>query len=288
MANGSMDAVSAFIEFDVTDSKGNKYPEVITHVCATPVPVITGQGRFVPLSSVSRDGQADTPVDHYVPLDFADPTHKETPMLDMSKLVAALSLDAQAKPEDVIAKALDTLKAGTDATKAREALDSAVNAELAGRGLKLDAGKIVEIPKPKAPEDSPEVVTLKAKLAAHEDREKRAALSAVDVEVAGFIKSGVIDPALKDSMTRIMALARTGTPKALALSADGKSFEEKVVDLNADVQAVLAHVTEKLSKSGALKSAMALAAAGGTPAEQKVDVKALAARAQGLEVPAKK
>jgi len=48
--DGSIDAVSVFIEPEVVDPKGNKYPEVITHVCATNYPVLTGQGDFLKLS----------------------------------------------------------------------------------------------------------------------------------------------------------------------------------------------------------------------------------------------
>lgn len=50
LSDGSIDAVSAYIDVDVTDPKGNSYDEVITHVCATPYPVITGQKEFQKLS----------------------------------------------------------------------------------------------------------------------------------------------------------------------------------------------------------------------------------------------
>ena len=51
----TMNRVSAFIDFDVTDPKGNHYDEVITHICATPVPVITGQDDPVKLSREQDD-----------------------------------------------------------------------------------------------------------------------------------------------------------------------------------------------------------------------------------------
>jgi len=50
MRNGSIDSVSAVIEYGYVDSKGNKYDEVITSVDATDFPVITGQNGFVELS----------------------------------------------------------------------------------------------------------------------------------------------------------------------------------------------------------------------------------------------
>ncbi len=48
--SGAIDFVSAYIEKDVTDPKGNHYPEVMTHICATNYPVWTGQGSFVALA----------------------------------------------------------------------------------------------------------------------------------------------------------------------------------------------------------------------------------------------
>lgn len=50
LQDGSIDSVSAFIDTDVVDSKGNKYDEVLVHVCATPYPVITEQKGFLKLS----------------------------------------------------------------------------------------------------------------------------------------------------------------------------------------------------------------------------------------------
>ncbi len=57
-ADKTMNRVSAYIDFDVTDPKGNHYAEVITHICATPMPVITGQKDPVQLS---RDLDAGGP-----------------------------------------------------------------------------------------------------------------------------------------------------------------------------------------------------------------------------------
>jgi len=48
--SGALDYVSAYIEKDVTDPKGNYYPEVMTHICATNYPVWTGQGNFIALA----------------------------------------------------------------------------------------------------------------------------------------------------------------------------------------------------------------------------------------------
>jgi hypothetical protein len=50
LASGKIRSVSAFIDFNVKDSQGNVYDEAITHVAATPYPVVTGQEDFVKLS----------------------------------------------------------------------------------------------------------------------------------------------------------------------------------------------------------------------------------------------
>jgi hypothetical protein len=47
---GSIRGVSVRIDADIKDTRGNVYPEVITHVAATPVPVVDDQGDFVQLS----------------------------------------------------------------------------------------------------------------------------------------------------------------------------------------------------------------------------------------------
>jgi len=45
--------VSPCIEFNVSDSHGTKYPEVITHICATLEPVIPGQDNFEPVAQAA-------------------------------------------------------------------------------------------------------------------------------------------------------------------------------------------------------------------------------------------
>lgn len=51
--DGTLDAVSVCVDFDVTEPGGAKYDEVITHVCATNYPVITKQKEFIKLSRES-------------------------------------------------------------------------------------------------------------------------------------------------------------------------------------------------------------------------------------------
>lgn len=78
--NGTLDGVSAFIEKNFEDPKGEKYDEVLTHVCATNYPVVTGSRKdFVALSRIAdekglelwlpealamdSDGDCDDPMD---------------------------------------------------------------------------------------------------------------------------------------------------------------------------------------------------------------------------------
>ncbi len=63
MLDGSVDAVSVCIEFGFKDQKENLYDEVITHVCATSYPVITGQKPFVALSTEAGE-QLYVPQEH--------------------------------------------------------------------------------------------------------------------------------------------------------------------------------------------------------------------------------
>jgi len=58
---GSLRSVSVRIDSDVKDSAGTSYEEVISHVAATPAPVIDGQQDFVALAAEPGD------VFHYEP-----------------------------------------------------------------------------------------------------------------------------------------------------------------------------------------------------------------------------
>lgn len=68
--DGSLDAVSVYIEPNVIDPKGNKYAEVITHVCATNYPVLTEGGEFLKLSQKDAEA-AEGGLDLFIPADIA-------------------------------------------------------------------------------------------------------------------------------------------------------------------------------------------------------------------------
>jgi hypothetical protein len=65
ISSGKIRSVSAYIEMPAKDSQGNVYSEAITHVAATPYPVITGQEDFVKLSA--KDDAFDLFVWHVGP-----------------------------------------------------------------------------------------------------------------------------------------------------------------------------------------------------------------------------
>lgn len=60
IAMASRTEVSIYSPASVIDGKGNKYDHPISHVALTPVPVISGQGSFVPIK-LSRDATERVP-----------------------------------------------------------------------------------------------------------------------------------------------------------------------------------------------------------------------------------
>lgn len=117
MLSGSLDSVSALIEFDYQDPKGNKYDEVMVHICGTNYPVLTEQGRFVKLSQ--EDG---TDGDHvFLPSEQLDQKKKKDEDPDTQKAVDALAqaldqastvLVPKSKPVDAKAIGLALMEAG--------------------------------------------------------------------------------------------------------------------------------------------------------------------------------
>lgn len=94
--DGSLDAVSVYIDTDVIDPKGNKYPEVITHVCATNYPVLTEQGDFLKLSQAVAES-VEGGLDIFLPADVASLLrHPKGDTLDNPATGAALSQLAKA------------------------------------------------------------------------------------------------------------------------------------------------------------------------------------------------
>jgi hypothetical protein len=257
MAAGTIDAVSAFIEFDHVDTKGNTYDEVITHVCATPYPVITGQKGFIPLSAVEGDS-GNIEAQLLVPEDLAlagkgdDMDRKqvlamlETMGLSLSKL--GLAEDA---PVEKIATALSArVSAAPAAAEALAGLRKQVGEALSAHGLALEAdGKVVVLPKPEKKDDDPEKKELRERLAVVERDGKVQKLTLARDEAEKYVQSKVIPPALREDLALILSCSLLSDRKALSLSGDGTQLVEKAIDLHRAVTNVLGHVTATLGQA---------------------------------------
>lgn len=122
IADGSLDGVSVYIETGVVDPKGNKYDEVITHVCGTNYPVLTGQGDFLKLSQGAAEA-VEAGLDLYIPADVS--LTPRPPKGDTTDQAAALSQ---------FAKAVSSFRKTTALSLSREAKIGAAFLKLAGKG----------------------------------------------------------------------------------------------------------------------------------------------------------
>lgn len=99
------------------DEHGKFWGDCVEHVAFTPIPVISGQGPFVPIAA-SR-GEQSTPVFY-----LSASNTKESDMLDLSKIREAIGAGTTASDEHVIELALIKLGEGktaaTELSKAKE------------------------------------------------------------------------------------------------------------------------------------------------------------------------
>lgn len=247
LSKKTITGVSALIEFDVTDPKGEKYDEVCTHICATEYPVVTGQTPFIELAS------KDAAHDLYVSEELAGivPEGKEN-LMDPKKLAAALGLDPEKATADQVLEA--AAKAGQDLKVARESL-SALSAELPKHGLKLDQGKVVKVEALASesldlavkPEDDPEKAALKKRLMETQLSSVKSQLEAGKQEAARLIKAGQIPAAHQKDLEELLSI-QSEAP-ALALSSDGTALIRKTVRAGELVRKILGGLPSIL-KSG--------------------------------------
>lgn len=242
-------SVSPRINFNVKDSHGNFYDEVITHVCATPYPVTDGQFDFVKLS---REEELSLLL---VPIELAGkpPASKEKQM-SLKALALALGLSEDADEAKILAAAT---KAKEDAAKAAGAATSlsVITAALEKEhGLKVDGDKVVKLAAPPAgpatidlaikDSDSPEVKALKTQLAKQAadviDLKKAQALGRIDEakrKALEFSAKGIVPPEQMPIVERLFAVSNR--VQALALAKDGAAVEE-AIDVAKDVETLLA------------------------------------------------
>lgn len=249
LSTGKIDQVSAWIDFDYVDTKGNVYPEVITHVCATSYPVLTGQRDFVKLSTVESDGG---PISGFLPFVPEEGTNGKgaTPM-KFAKLAKSLGLDIEGKDETealaMIEAATETkFKVLSEGTKATEAL-STIGAELKTRGLRLDGTKVVEVVEPKSTpkdDDDEEKKALRERLAsldlaAAKDRVEKAKALARQA-----VKDGKVPPTAVEKLERLFSISDNA--EFIALSADRK----EILKTREDALSLLTEIVNELPGFG--------------------------------------
>lgn len=104
-----------------TDEKGRKWQDAIEHVAFTPIPVISGQGPFVPIAA-SRGQQSE----HVY---YLSASKKEGSDMELTKLRETLGAAKEITDEKVIELAITKIgegtKAATDLTAAQTALSKA-------------------------------------------------------------------------------------------------------------------------------------------------------------------
>jgi hypothetical protein len=238
LATGKIDQVSAYISHNYVDTKGNFYPEVITHVCATSYPVLTGQRPFDRLSSVESD---KGPISGFLPLVPFEGLSGKGDDMKFAKLAATLGLNIEGKSEDEVLTMIETeiearAKKGDTAVaeaveEAKEGALSAFGAELKARGLKLDGGKVVEDATPAT------------KIKDDDDAEKRALkehLARVDLDLAkskvekavayarDMVAAGKIPPHVAEKVEKLCLIGDEA--KFTALSTDKSAVVKNGVD----------------------------------------------------------
>jgi hypothetical protein len=128
------------------DGKGREWGEAIEHIAFTPVPVIDGQGSFVPFAA-SRGEQTDT-------LYLSAP--ERSPSMDLTKLREAIGAAKEITDEQVIAQAAakigDLVQTKTTLELSRNNATAEVSnlrtrAETAETALRNEQAKVVELSK---------------------------------------------------------------------------------------------------------------------------------------------
>jgi hypothetical protein len=220
---GSIRSVSARIDPDLRDTAGNVYAEAMTHVCATPIPVLDGQQDFVKLSrEVDR-------LDLLIPEPLSGDKPKEQTM-DIKKMALALGLDPEkATAEQVLeaaVKAGQSLKTLTEKVKGFEGLSAVKPEELKAHGFELKDGKVVKLAAAPPSDETPREKELREKLEKIEREQQLARLGDVKRQVEEFSKAGVVPPALVPAFTELASIQ--SEVQALTLSADGTAAPKAV------------------------------------------------------------
>jgi hypothetical protein len=267
MKNGTLDAVSVCIEFDVTDAKQNKYDEVITHVCATSYPVLDGQKGFMALSLLGAEG-THVPEELSGLLPEGDKSPMEEKEMTTKEMALALGLPEAASDADILKAALnarkandevkvsqDAAKLAQEATKGVESKLSKVAEQLAANGFKLEGEKLVRVQVieldvlPKEG-DSDELKAFKANEAKRREAEGLARAGANKEYVLAMAKNLELPPALQGLAQEVLGVK--GALEALTLSTDGKGVDmKKLEDFPAKMRTLLDGIIKAKPVKGA-------------------------------------
>jgi hypothetical protein len=245
--NGSIDRISAVIEFDYTDSGKNHYDEVITAVDATDFPVLTGQRAFAELSRDAEGNELDTYVEEEVFSRIPKGSTGTVPeghrgkeiRMDPLKLMAkTLGLPEDASPERIFEAlvASQKLAAETKTAKDELAAEKSKTAKLieqmAAHGFKLEGEKLsrtvaVELDVTPKDGDTDEVKAWKSEVAKTRQDEAMKRVNTNKAFVTKLAADLKLEPALTGLMEEVLGVK--SELEAVTLSTDGKNLNLKKV-----------------------------------------------------------
>jgi hypothetical protein len=128
--------VSIYVPTEMKDGKGNVYQRPIAHVALTPVPVISGQGGFVPIAA-SRGGSDKVPV-----LTLAGSNRMDWKAVAAALGISADGLDDQGLYDAILAKAKTLCAGEAEMSKAKEQVTAL------SRDLELSRAELAKVAKP--------------------------------------------------------------------------------------------------------------------------------------------
>lgn len=230
VADGRINRVSAYIEFNHADSVGNRYDEVITHVCATPYPVLTGQADFVRLSTVESDAGPFSIVP-LIPAGEAVDAGKGVEMDRLRKVAESLGVKVEGLAEDALEAAIKTALAERETVAATakataDAEKTALSASLKEHGLELKDGKVQKLATPPPPPEDPEKKALREELAAMKADKSKAQVTAVRARVAELVKAGKVPAAVQEELSLLLSVP--AKVESLSLSKDGAVAQTQI------------------------------------------------------------
>jgi len=226
LSDGRIDRVSAYIQFGIKDPKGNEYDEVITHVCATPVPVVTEQGPFVKLSTIEN---ADGTVQGLMPLVPEEELAGKGAGMDWKKLALALGIKPDGLSEEKLQEACT--KALEERDQQEKDRQQKLSVALSTHGLKLEGDQVVKVEKPShepKPGDDPEKAAMKQELARLSLQAAKDRLAQAKADAQKAVADGRVPPDQAERLSKLFTIAEKA--EFVALSKDGAEVQRTTED----------------------------------------------------------